>query len=71
MVYVGWLGRIETNDSTLVRMLRQGRWDGVITPHPPVQRSIRLVEKALRAQGHELIDFDIPNPDEANRLPVC
>jgi amidase len=28
-------------------------WDGVVMPHPPIQRALSLVVDALRAEGHE------------------
>ena len=32
-------------------------WDGVVTPHPPVQRAILYVKEALAAEGHEVRKF--------------
>jgi amidase len=46
------------------------KWDNLTMPHPPVQRAIRIVKEALRAQGHELIDFEVPDSHEAERLTV-
>jgi amidase len=59
-------------DSVKGRPLTLGllRWDGVVKPQPPVARGLRMVEEALRAAGHELIEFDIPDPELANALPV-
>jgi amidase len=28
-------------------------WDGVVMPHPPIQRALKMVAEALRATGHE------------------
>jgi len=39
-------------------------------PHPPVQRGMKMVEEALRAQGHEIIEFEEPDSAEADRLTV-
>jgi hypothetical protein len=41
-----------------------------VMPHPPVLRGIRLVQEALKAQGHEIIDFEVPDAAEAERLSV-
>ena len=30
------------------------RHDGVVTPHPPIQRGMEWVISALRSQGHEV-----------------
>jgi Asp-tRNA(Asn)/Glu-tRNA(Gln) amidotransferase A subunit family amidase len=46
------------------------KWDHLIMPHPPVQRGIKIVAEALKAQGHEIIDFEIPDPQEADNLTV-
>ena len=37
--------------------------DGVVTPHPPIQRGVRLVAQAVESAGHkvsqiELVDFE-------------
>ena len=29
-------------------------WDGLVRPHPPVQRAVDLVVDALKEQGHEV-----------------
>jgi amidase len=46
------------------------KWDHLIMPHPPVQRGIRLVEQALKSQGHDIFNFAVPDPHEADRLIV-
>lgn len=46
------------------------KWDDLVMPHPPVQRGIRLVEEALKAAGHEVIEFAIPNSAEAADITV-
>lgn len=28
--------------------------DGIVAPHPPVQRALRIVEEALLAKGHKV-----------------
>ncbi|KAI5918223.1 amidase signature domain-containing protein [Camillea tinctor] len=34
--------------------------DGIVRPHPPIQRALDMVSRVLRAQGHELIPWDPP-----------
>ena len=47
------------------------KWDQFVMPHPPVQRGIRIVEDALKSQGHDVIEFSIPDSREAHDLSVC
>ncbi|CAF9903062.1 MAG: Acetamidase [Alectoria fallacina] len=35
--------------------------DGIITPHPPVQRALGMVVETLKTLGHEVIDWDPPS----------
>lgn len=44
------------------------KWDHLIMPHPPVQRGMRIVEEALKSQGHELIEFAVPDSHEADSI---
>lgn len=46
--------------TALPRKLRIGVcWhDGVVTPHPPVQRALKDTVEALKAEGHEVVDWD-------------
>lgn len=37
------------------------RSDGVVNPHPPIRRALDIVVKALRAQGHEVIEWTPPS----------
>jgi amidase len=46
------------------------KWDNQVMPHPPVQRGIKMVQEALKAQGHEIIDFEVPDAAGAERLSV-
>jgi len=54
------------------RPLRIGivHWDTLVMPHPPVQRGMRMVEKALKDAGHEVINWAVPDPQEHDRLSV-
>ena len=58
-----WRGDIV--DATLARVAANGtcngdrrlkfgmfRTDGMVTPHPPIQRGLRLVEEAIKKAGH-------------------
>lgn len=31
--------------------------DGVVTPHPPITRAVRMVSEALNAQGHNVVFY--------------
>ncbi|KAF2744850.1 amidase [Sporormia fimetaria CBS 119925] len=37
------------------------RSDGTVNPQPPVRRAVEMVVKALKAQGHEVIDWTPPS----------
>ncbi|KAI1204111.1 amidase [Annulohypoxylon truncatum] len=39
--------------------------DGVVRPHPPIARALRMVKSALERGGHKLIPWKQPSPDEA------
>jgi amidase len=45
-------------------------WDRLVMPHPPVQRGVKMVRDALKAQGHEIIEFDVPDVETVNSLTV-
>jgi hypothetical protein len=64
--------RQERADKIKNRKLTFGiiKWDGLVMPHPPVQRGVRIVQEALKAQGHEIIEFDVPDATTANSLTV-
>lgn len=36
------------------------RFDRLVTPHPPVFRALEETAQKLRAQGHEVVDVDLP-----------
>ncbi|KPM34291.1 Acetamidase [Neonectria ditissima] len=40
-------------------------FDGVVTPHPPIQRGLRMVVEALRVGGHDLVPWNPPSHQEA------
>ena len=46
------------------------KWDTIVKPHPPIQRGTRMVEEALKAQGHNVIDFAIPDARKVNGITV-
>ena len=39
-------------------------------PHPPVQRGMRMVEEALKSQGHDIFEFEVPDSHLADHLTV-
>lgn len=49
--------------SLKLERLTFGIWsyDGQIMPHPPLQRALKQTIEALKAQGHEVIDINLPN----------
>lgn len=51
-----------TESSVPPRKLRIGiiATDGIVDPHPPVQRAIRETRAQLNAAGHEIFDFELP-----------
>lgn len=54
------------NSSIKLEKLTYGLWkfDGMVRPHPPIQRALEETAKCLRAQGHEIVDIQLPNVDK-------
>ncbi|KAB2573462.1 Acetamidase [Lasiodiplodia theobromae] len=44
------------------------RTDGMVNPHPPVQRAINEAVEALKARGHEVIEWNPPAHAEAFQI---
>jgi len=42
--------------------------DGIITPHPPVQRALDMVAKMLEKHGHKVIEWQPPSHKRGNDL---
>ena len=42
--------------------------DGVVTPHPPVQRAMRLAKRAVEQLGHKTIEWNPPPHSEGNSI---
>ncbi|OTA89503.1 hypothetical protein M434DRAFT_398549 [Hypoxylon sp. CO27-5] len=42
--------------------------DGIVRPHPPIARALRMVRKALENEGHKLIPWKQPLSDEATKI---
>ncbi|KAK0615153.1 amidase signature domain-containing protein [Bombardia bombarda] len=42
--------------------------DGVVTPHPPVQRGLRMVRDALNEAGFNLLDWNPPSNRESEAI---
>ena len=38
--------------------------DGVVTPHPPIQRGIKMVEDALKRAGHTVFAWEPPSVED-------
>lgn len=45
-------------------------FDGIVMPHPPIQRGLDMVTKALRASGHELVPWKPPSHSLAISIHV-
>ncbi|KAF7523903.1 hypothetical protein G7054_g11587 [Neopestalotiopsis clavispora] len=60
-----WRSEIE-KEYTSKSKLRVGvmRTDGVVDPSPACVRAMKMVEDALRAEGHEIVEIDPPSPYE-------
>ncbi|KAF7959380.1 hypothetical protein EAE96_001000 [Botrytis aclada] len=43
-------------------------WDGMIQPHPPVTRALKMVVTALENAGHEVVDWCPPSHSTPERL---
>lgn len=52
------------------RKLRLGliSGDGIVTPHPPVQRALEIVRKVLKEAGHDVIDWSVLSIGEMNNI---
>ncbi|VUC33979.1 unnamed protein product, partial [Clonostachys rosea] len=42
--------------------------DGIVTPHPPVARAMRIVKRAMEMAGIELVDWDPPSNGEVTNI---
>ncbi|KAG6364517.1 hypothetical protein INS49_006118 [Diaporthe citri] len=42
--------------------------DGIVTPHPPVSRALKIVEQALREAGHQLLDWQPPSNGISDKI---
>ncbi|TGO25789.1 hypothetical protein BPAE_0072g00090 [Botrytis paeoniae] len=48
-------------------------WDGMVQPHPPVTRALKMVVTALENAGHEVVDWCPPPhsiPERLHRNPI-
>lgn len=65
---IPWRGDVEDAYADPKRKLRVAvmRSDGVVDPSPACARAVRIVEDALRRDGHEVVDMvGVPSPYEA------
>lgn len=48
------------------------RFDSLVMPHPPILRALEIAAASLAAQGHEIIEIELPDPqavlDTANKI---
>lgn len=44
--------------------------DGVVMPHPPIQRGLQMVLEALQADGHDIVSWSAPSHIEACQIHV-
>ncbi|KAL1870409.1 hypothetical protein VTK73DRAFT_2647 [Phialemonium thermophilum] len=42
--------------------------DGVVQPHPPVTRGLKMVVEALRKAGHKIVDWNPPDHDKGIKI---
>ncbi|RMJ11864.1 hypothetical protein CDV36_008521 [Fusarium kuroshium] len=42
--------------------------DGVVGPHPPVVRGLRIVHDSLKSSGHKVVDWEPPSQATAKRV---
>ncbi|KAK4208752.1 amidase signature domain-containing protein [Rhypophila decipiens] len=42
--------------------------DGVVTPHPPVQRALKAVKEALSRLGHKMVPWEPPSNQESEAI---
>lgn len=44
--------------------------DGLVTPHPPVARALRIVQRALEESDYQLLDWQPPSNTESIEIHV-
>ncbi|KAI4270827.1 MAG: hypothetical protein LQ337_006438 [Flavoplaca oasis] len=81
VVKMPWNSEVES--STLARATADGSatslplkfgmyWtDGVVTPHPPIQRGLRIVRALLQALKHKVVDWSPPSHTTANDIHLA
>ncbi|KAL8940143.1 MAG: hypothetical protein Q9211_002417 [Gyalolechia sp. 1 TL-2023] len=81
VVNMPWNSEVET--STLARANPDGSansaplkiaiyWtDGVVTPHPPVERGLRIVQGALQDLKHKVVVWDPPSQTTAKKVHLA
>lgn len=54
------------NSSVKQNKLTYGLWkfDGLVRPHPPIQRALEETASRLQAQGHEIVEIQLPNMEK-------
>jgi Asp-tRNA(Asn)/Glu-tRNA(Gln) amidotransferase A subunit family amidase len=66
---LAWRPEIEKEYASKSK-LRVGIWrtDGVVDPSPACVRAMKIVEDALKAEGHEIVEIDPPSPYEGLQI---
>lgn len=62
-VPIPWVGdeereRREKEEGSVKKCFGVMRWDGLVRPHPPIERGMDETVAALRAAGHEVIEWE-------------
>ncbi|CAG8249637.1 unnamed protein product [Penicillium salamii] len=42
--------------------------DGLVTPHPPIARALRMIKKAMEEEGYQLINWEGPSVNESMKI---
>lgn len=61
---IPWRHNVIQPKGRTLRLGLVGRHDSLVTCHPPVERALRLVQRALESQGHEVIPWDTSDHPE-------
>ena len=44
--------------------------DGIVSPHPPIQRALRTVAETLTRAGHKILSWEPPSHAESSQIHV-
>jgi amidase len=67
------LSRASADGSSNYTPLKLGIYwtDGVVGPHPPINRGLRAVVDTLRKAGHKIVDWNPPSQSTAKRVHLA